>query len=163
MKKLSDFSFLPGLLLLASLTLFSCKKEAQQSTTTIGESQNEVPDVPVTQRACSGTNFCEFSVRTTGDATLTVCGLVDGANTQCFCGCTVNDVGYLNFPFTAGIPVSFCVAKGTSFCICNSGTLVDITIGMDFGSGYVPVLIPAGSKACFSVTTGCVFTSITPC
>jgi hypothetical protein len=162
---MKNFRFLPGLLLLASLstlTLFSCKKEAQQSTTTIGESQNEVPDVPVSQRSCTSTDYCQFAITTSANVTLTVCGALDGPTNPCSCGCAGStDVGE-PFSFTAQTPQSFCASKGRKFCICNTGSLVDITIAVDFGSGPTPVVVPGGGRVCFEVSSSCVFT-VTTC
>jgi hypothetical protein len=153
---------LPGLLLasLFALTLFSCKKEAaQQGGNTIGESQNEVPNVPVTQRSCTSVDFCQFSITTSTNVTLTVCGALDGFANSCSCGCALStDVGQ-DFQFTAHTPQSFCASKGRKFCICNTGSISDITVAVDFGSGPVPVVVPGGGKVCFEVSSSCVFTA----
>jgi hypothetical protein len=164
MKKLSDFSFLPGLLLLASLstiTLFSCKKEAAQQETTSLSGSHE--NVPVSQRACTSVDFCEFSVRTSIDATLTVCGAL-GSGTICFCGCDPgNDIGFPNQPFLANTSQTFCVSKGRKVCLCNSGTSVDIPVFIDFGGGNtITTTVLAGQRVCIDVSSSCVPT-VTTC
>ena len=164
MKNLVIFRFLPGLLLLASLTLFSCKKEAQQSTTTIGESQNEVPDVPVSQRSCTSVDFCQFTVRTSIDANLTVCGALESGSGLCACGCDPgNDIGFTNQAFSVGTPISYCLSKGRKVCLCNSGTSVDIPVFIDFGGGNtITTTVLAGQRVCIEVNSSCVPT-VTTC
>jgi hypothetical protein len=86
---------------------------------------------------------------------------LDGLTSPCFCGCAVStDVGGA-IPFTAHTPQSFCASKGRKFCICNTGSLVDVTIAVDFGSGPTPVVVPGGGKVCFDVSSSCVFTTTT--
>jgi hypothetical protein len=165
MKTVKVFRFLPGLLLLASLstlTFFSCKKEAAQQDTTSLSGSHE--NVPVSQRACTSVDFCEFSVRTSINATLTVCGGLE-SGTLCACGCDPgNDIGIPNQAFLAGTSISFCVSKGRKVCLCNSGTSVDIPVFIDFGGGNtITTTVFAGQKVCIEVNSSCVPTVITPC
>jgi hypothetical protein len=114
--------------------------------------------VPVSQRACTSVDFCQFSITTSTNVSLTVCGALDGFTNSCLCGCAVStDVGGLVM-FIAQTPQSFCVSKGRKFCICNTGSIADITVAVDFGSGPVPVVVPGGGKVCYEVDASCGFT-----
>jgi|GEM_PF-1057100 len=165
MKTVKVFRFLPGLLLLASLstiTLFSCKKEAAQQETTSLSGSHE--NVPVSQRACTSVDFCEFSVRTSINATLTVCGGLESGSGLCACGCDPGvDIGQATM-FSAGTAISFCLSKGRKVCLCNNGTSVDIPVFIDFGGGNtITTTVFAGQKVCIEVNSSCVPTVITPC
>jgi len=159
MKTVKVFRFLPGLLLLASLstlTLFSCKKEAaQQEATPLSGSQE---NAPVTQRAvCSPA--CDFYITSTTDANVTLCGDLTFSSGTCNI-CSVNDLS-LSLSLTANVQSVVCVNTGGSVCISISSTSSPIQVTVQFGSSSSQtVTIPTGGTACFNTDLSCSVTNL---
>ena len=157
---MKNFRFLPGLLLLASLstlTLFSCKKEAQQGTTTIGESQNEVP---VKERITCGADFCECTITTDADVTLEICGDLEFSAGACSYGCDPLSHVSITANMVANTPIVICLRKSRGISLRISSTSVPVGVTVQVG-GSTPITstIPTGGTLNFNANSTCDLTS----
>ncbi|MBV6443527.1 MAG: hypothetical protein EPGJADBJ_05298 [Saprospiraceae bacterium] len=140
---------------LAGIYLLSCQHDADQLTL------KPLSDTPVTERACTSGDYCEFTVTATTDANVEFCGDIDPSTGTCSYGCLPNTDFSLSASLTADIPYTICVLKTGSVCIRNSPTATQsINVTVYFGSSSsLNVMLSPGQSHCFHSNGQCSVTS----